>query len=73
MSFTCPHCGAVSHNLRDAQERYCARCHKFLDDPQSIEEWLAVLHLEAELAPLTPEDRRRVLDVVRERLKRQSE
>jgi len=31
-SFTCPFCGAVSHNPRDAEERYCARCHVFVDD-----------------------------------------
>lgn len=30
--FTCPFCGAVSHNPRDAEERYCGRCHVFVDD-----------------------------------------
>ena len=32
MSFTCPRCGAVSHNPNDARERYCGRCHVFVDD-----------------------------------------
>lgn len=30
--FTCPFCGAVSHNHNDARERYCGRCHVFVDD-----------------------------------------
>lgn len=30
--FVCPRCGAVSHNPKDACERYCVRCHVFLDD-----------------------------------------
>jgi hypothetical protein len=30
--FRCPHCGVVSHNPHDAEERYCARCHLFVDD-----------------------------------------
>jgi hypothetical protein len=29
--FTCPFCGAISHNLNDADQRYCARCHVFVD------------------------------------------
>jgi hypothetical protein len=32
-TFTCPICGAVSHNPNDARERYCGRCHRFVDDP----------------------------------------
>lgn len=30
--YTCPICGAVSHNLRDVQERYCGRCHMYESD-----------------------------------------
>lgn len=30
--FTCPSCGAVSHNPNDAAQRYCGRCHFFVDD-----------------------------------------
>lgn len=30
--FTCPFCGAVSYNPNDARERYCGRCHVFVDD-----------------------------------------
>jgi hypothetical protein len=30
--FTCPICGAVSHNRNDAVHRYCGRCHVFVDD-----------------------------------------
>jgi hypothetical protein len=30
--FTCPLCGFVSHNANDARERYCGRCHLFVDD-----------------------------------------
>lgn len=32
-SFTCPICGFTSHNPNDARERYCGRCHAFVDDP----------------------------------------
>jgi hypothetical protein len=31
--FVCPHCGAKSWNPNDARERYCIRCHRFVDDP----------------------------------------
>lgn len=31
-TFTCPRCSAVSHNRNDVRERYCGRCHMFLDD-----------------------------------------
>lgn len=31
-SFQCPLCGFVSHNPNDARERYCIRCHEFVDD-----------------------------------------
>jgi hypothetical protein len=34
--FTCPRCGAVSHNPHDAEERYCARCHLFVADPSAL-------------------------------------
>ncbi len=30
-SFTCPRCGAVSHNPNDIRERYCGRCHVFAE------------------------------------------
>ena len=39
--FTCPFCGAVSHNPNDARERYCVRCHVFVDGgpkPQQLPE-----------------------------------
>ena len=29
MSYTCPRCGAVSHNPNDERERYCGRCKTF--------------------------------------------
>ena len=29
MSYTCPRCGAVSHNQNDERERYCGRCKTF--------------------------------------------
>ena len=32
-SFTCPSCGAVSHNHNDIRERYCGACHQFKDVP----------------------------------------
>jgi Zn-finger nucleic acid-binding protein len=35
-AFTCPICGAVSHNRRDVEERYCGRCHLFVDDEMQI-------------------------------------
>lgn len=31
--FVCPLCGARSWNPNDARERYCGRCHRFVDDP----------------------------------------
>lgn len=37
MVFICPRCGAVSHNPHDAAERYCARCHVFVDDEAELE------------------------------------
>lgn len=36
MTFECPDCGAVSNNPNDARNRYCARCHAFVDDPLSF-------------------------------------
>lgn len=30
--FVCPFCDAISHHPRDADERYCGRCHVFVDD-----------------------------------------
>jgi hypothetical protein len=34
--FVCPRCGAISHNPHDAAERYCGRCHVFVDDETSL-------------------------------------
>jgi len=34
--FTCPLCGAVSHNPNDARHRYCGRCHVFVDDAEAM-------------------------------------
>jgi hypothetical protein len=31
--FVCKICGARSWNPNDARERYCGRCHRFVDDP----------------------------------------
>jgi hypothetical protein len=30
--FTCPFCHLVSHNPNDAREKYCGRCHVFVED-----------------------------------------
>jgi hypothetical protein len=30
--FTCPFCGVISHNSNDVDQRYCGRCHVFVDD-----------------------------------------
>ncbi len=30
-SFTCPNCGAVSHNRNDVEHQYCGACHQFAD------------------------------------------
>lgn len=30
-SFVCPDCGAESFNIHDIIERYCGRCHVFVD------------------------------------------
>lgn len=37
--FTCPRCGSVSHNPHDAEHRYCARCHVFVDEPTISTKW----------------------------------
>ena len=31
-AFTCPRCGATSHNPNDVRERYCGRCHDWTGD-----------------------------------------
>jgi hypothetical protein len=36
VSYTCPHCGATSHNPNDERERYCGRCHRFADDETGL-------------------------------------
>lgn len=28
-SYTCPYCGMVSHNPKDAEHRYCGACHRY--------------------------------------------
>jgi hypothetical protein len=33
MTFTCPQCGAVSHNPNDLAHGYCGRCHDFTGVP----------------------------------------
>jgi hypothetical protein len=30
--FVCPFCGFKSYNPNDKRERYCVRCHVFIDD-----------------------------------------
>lgn len=35
-SFTCPRCGAVSHNCKDVAEGYCGRCHDWTRAPESV-------------------------------------
>jgi hypothetical protein len=42
-SFTCPRCDAVSHNPNDARERYCGRCHVFVDDAEEREALLCAV------------------------------
>lgn len=32
LAYTCPKCGAVSHNPNDAANRYCGACHVFEGD-----------------------------------------
>jgi hypothetical protein len=32
--FTCPRCGATSHNPNDVEEGYCGRCHAWTRDEQ---------------------------------------
>ena len=32
LPFVCPICGFKSYNSRDAAERYCGRCHRFVDE-----------------------------------------
>jgi hypothetical protein len=41
-SFTCPFCGAVSPNPNDIAQRYCVRCHVFVDDEEAT--YLAIIH-----------------------------
>jgi rubrerythrin len=33
-SFVCPLCDARSYNPNDIAQRYCGRCHAFVDDPR---------------------------------------
>jgi hypothetical protein len=32
LPFVCPICGMKSWHPMDAQERYCAKCHRFVDE-----------------------------------------
>jgi hypothetical protein len=34
--FVCPLCSTISVNPNDVQERYCGRCHRFVDDPPPL-------------------------------------
>jgi predicted RNA-binding Zn-ribbon protein involved in translation (DUF1610 family) len=36
-SITCHTCGLTCHNLNDIAQRYCGRCHPFLDPPDVYE------------------------------------
>jgi hypothetical protein len=36
-SITCPFCGLTSYNPNDVKQRYCGRCHVFLDDVRLFE------------------------------------
>jgi hypothetical protein len=29
VSYTCPNCGATSHNPADEEHEYCGRCHTY--------------------------------------------
>ena len=31
--FVCPFCSIINVNPNDVRERYCGRCHRFVDDP----------------------------------------
>lgn len=46
-SFVCPRCGAESFNLNDIVERYCGRCHQFVDDFSVVMESLGLSFPEA--------------------------
>jgi histidine triad (HIT) family protein len=35
-SFTCPRCGATSHNPNDVREGYCGRCHAWTRDSPCV-------------------------------------
>lgn len=53
MTYVCPHCGAISHNPNDYENRYCAACAQFEEDdprpprpdvePPELPMWVAVL------------------------------
>ena len=34
-SYRCPWCGMVSYHPMDLQERFCARCDQFEDEPRT--------------------------------------
>lgn len=39
MSFTCPRCGAVSHNPHDEAEGYCGACHDWTETHSRWQLW----------------------------------
>lgn len=44
MSFTCPACGAESHNPNDERERFCGRCKQWsVHGPIAISMWTIYL------------------------------
>lgn len=63
ITYTCPHCGAVSNNPNDAREEYCGRCHRWARDPVLIANLLL-----AEMARLDELARvRTAIGILRER------
>jgi hypothetical protein len=46
-SFVCPHCGAESFNPNDIRERYCGRCHAYVDDIAVMMEAFGLTFLQA--------------------------
>lgn len=52
LPFVCPHCGAKSWHPKDAEERYCGRCHRFVDDPEVDGTNIAILAVVTARGPL---------------------
>lgn len=51
MTFTCPHCGMISHHPKDAENGYCGDCHAFTGDEPARYGQLPLLNM-AELRVL---------------------